>query len=225
MKTQYITSPSIADRVRSAASSSLLVRSALIATLAITVTVGGVLVGALVVAPVVARASQPGTTAQVTRTITAFSTAALSASRLIATRGADAVADTMASLPQPMTRYALAGLGLVAIIGAFSPRLLRRRTPMRSLTSADADAIGRSDLAEGVSGHSIKSTFGSKLLTPRSTPRVGSKRNQTPRAVEALAATGASAGDIAWKTGLPIDAVRLLLAISTATRQLQPPAA
>lgn len=59
----------------------------------------------------------------------------------------------------------------------------------------------------------------------RSPGRVASNRQRTPRAVEAMAATGASTPDIAWRTGLPIDAVQLLLAISSAPRQLQPPTA
>ena len=210
MKTQYIASPSMVDRVRNAAASSLLVRSALIATLGISVTVGGVLAGALVVAPIVTRASQQGTTSQVTRTIAAYGAAGLAASRHLATRGADVVASKVATLPQPMTRYALVGLGMRAMIGAISPRLLRRRTPMRSLATDAATVIESIDAPQ---------------LPPRSNGRIGSKRNQTPRAVEALAASGVSTTDIAWKTGLPIDAVQLLLAISTGTRRLQPPAA
>ena len=59
----------------------------------------------------------------------------------------------------------------------------------------------------------------------RSVGRVAGNRQRTPRAVEAMAATGASTPDIAWRTGLPIDAVQLLLAISSAPRQLQPPTA
>ena len=55
--------------------------------------------------------------------------------------------------------------------------------------------------------------------------RVSANRHRTPQAVEAMAANGASTTDIAWRTGLPIDAVQLLLAISSAPRQLQPPAA
>ena len=225
MKTQYMTSPTLIDRVRNAAASSLLVRSALIATLALSVTVGGVLAGALVVAPVVNRASQPGTTTQATRMIAAYGTAAFVGARELATRSADAVADTMASLPQPVTRYVLAGLGLLAVIGAVSPRLLRRRTAMRSLPGSDfADSSLAMANAPGLSSNS-GSAFLSSKLTPRSNGRIGGKRNQTPRAVEALAASGASTTDIAWKTGLPIDAVQLLLAISTGARQLQPPAA
>ena len=213
-----MTSPSLVDRVRSAAASSLLVRAALLATLAISVTVGGVLAGALVVAPVVARASEPGTASQASRTITAFGTSALAASRELFAKSADVVAGTIATLPQPMTRYVLAGLGVLAIVGAMAPRFLRRRTPVRSAT-------GASNLEfEGAFEDTSNTASSSPRLTPRSLAWTG-KRHQTPRAVEALAASGASATDIAWKTGLPIDAVQLLLAISSGARQLQPPAA
>jgi hypothetical protein len=48
---------------------------------------------------------------------------------------------------------------------------------------------------------------------PTITPR-GSKASRTPRAVAALAASGAAPTEIAWKTGLPVDAVAMLLEIS-----------
>ena len=50
-----------------------------------------------------------------------------------------------------------------------------------------------------------------------------SRNDRTPRAVQALAQQGAQPTEIAWRTGLPVDAVSLLLAMSTASRQLQPP--
>jgi hypothetical protein len=42
----------------------------------------------------------------------------------------------------------------------------------------------------------------------------GAKAARTPRAVAALAAAGAAPIEIAWKTGLPVDAVSMLLEIS-----------
>ena len=42
----------------------------------------------------------------------------------------------------------------------------------------------------------------------------GTKAARTPRAVAALAAAGAAPIEIAWKTGLPVDAVSMLLEIS-----------
>ncbi len=44
----------------------------------------------------------------------------------------------------------------------------------------------------------------------------GGKSSRTPRAVAALAAAGAAPTEIAWKTGLPVDAVSMLLEISGA---------
>ncbi len=54
---------------------------------------------------------------------------------------------------------------------------------------------------------------------------LGGKVDRTPRAVQALAAAGTAPTEISWRTGLPLDAVALLLAMSTASRQLQPPTA
>ncbi len=51
---------------------------------------------------------------------------------------------------------------------------------------------------------------------------LSAKGGRTPRAVHALAAAGAVPAEIAWKTGLPLDAVAMLLNLSGA-RQLQPP--
>ena len=122
----------------------------------------------------------------------------------------DARADLISTLPMPVTRYAPPALAIISIIGALSAVFMRRGTPQRTLVPIDD---GR------------QTTGSLTRLTPRSPSRVSGKRSKTPRAVEALAATGASPQDIAWRTGLPIDAVQLLLAISTAPRQLQPPTA
>ena len=52
-----------------------------------------------------------------------------------------------------------------------------------------------------------------QVPTPTITLR-GGKSPRTPRAVAALAAAGAAPTEIAWKTGLPVDAVSMLLEIS-----------
>jgi hypothetical protein len=44
--------------------------------------------------------------------------------------------------------------------------------------------------------------------------RLNGKTSRTPRAVQALAAAGAAPTEIAWKTGLPVDAVSMLLELS-----------
>ena len=52
--------------------------------------------------------------------------------------------------------------------------------------------------------------------------RTEGRPDRTPRAVQALAASGTSPSEISWRTGLSVDAIALLLAISTVPRQLQP---
>jgi hypothetical protein len=54
---------------------------------------------------------------------------------------------------------------------------------------------------------------------------LGGKIDRTPKHVQALAAAGTTLVEIARRTRLPVDAVSLLLSISTASRQLQPPTA
>ncbi|MBL0173480.1 MAG: hypothetical protein IPP90_22870 [Gemmatimonadaceae bacterium] len=201
----------VIERVRSAAAASMLIRSMLLGTLAIGVTAGGVMAGALVVAPVVARATRPDATAQVARLLGSVSSATMTVARIALEQVLEFKSDVRAALPVPVTRYAPPILAIVSIIGALSALFMRRTTPQRTLVPVTGDAPAAS--------------FSLSRLTPRSSARVGGKRHRTPRAVEALAATGASTTDIAWRTGLPIDAVQLLLAISSAPRQLQPPTA
>lgn len=45
------------------------------------------------------------------------------------------------------------------------------------------------------------------------TIKLAGRASKTPRAVQALAAAGAAPTEIAWKTGLPLDAVSMLLEI------------
>jgi hypothetical protein len=54
---------------------------------------------------------------------------------------------------------------------------------------------------------------------------LGGKVDRTPKHVHALAAAGTTLTEIARRTRLPVDAVSLLLSISAAPRQLQPPTA
>lgn len=62
---------------------------------------------------------------------------------------------------------------------------------------------------------------GRTVAAPSMTQR-GGRMSKTPRHVQALAAAGAAPAEIAWKTGLPVDAVAMLLNLSGA-RQLPPP--
>lgn len=199
----------LAERLRSRAATSVVWRSILLGTLGLTVTVAGVAAGALVVAPVVATVSTMNDTESLGETVmAATSSAARSAWRTL-----DATTNTvLADLPEPVARYALPTIAVVAITGALLALFLPPRVPASRIGSAMSYSLP-----------APKRTLA--RLTPLGSARVGGKNQRTPRAVEAMAASGASTTDIAWKTGLPIDAVNLLLAISTGPRQLQPPTA
>lgn len=188
-------------------SDSMIVRSLLVGGVAIGVTVGGVMAGALVVAPVVAKATSPQATSQFDQTVSAV----LSTSRAMWSVASDRVLSMSVELPAPVQQYGLAAVAMLSIVAALSVLMMRRRTPARSL-SVDG-AI--SEIPDS----------GKTRRTPHAGSRSVSKNHRTPRAVEALAASGASTSDIARRTGLPIDAIQLLLAISTGARQLQPPTA
>ena len=75
-------------------------------------------------------------------------------------------------------------------------------------------------------------TMGARKMATRETRRPtvpsitlrGDRVSKTPRHVRALAAAGAGPEEIAWKTGLPVDAVSMLLTMAVA-RQVPPPVA
>jgi hypothetical protein len=194
-------------RVQQAAARSPWLRAAMIAALGISVTIGGVLAGAMVVAPVVAKASRPESAAQLSRLInsaTAFAVEATERTRAISS-------SALANAPEPVARFALPGLALASILTALTALLVRRRSGGRGVSLIPATASAPRTTAP--------------RATTRPTARSSARDSRTPKAVEALAASGASTSDIAWRTGLPIDAVTLLLAISSGARQLQPPTA
>lgn len=195
-------SPTMMSRLRQATARSPWLRATMLGTLGISVTIGGVLAGAMVVAPVVAKASRPESTAQLSQFVesaTVFAAGALEQARAF-------TASALASAPEPVGRFALPGLALASILTALTVLLVRRRSTSRGVSLVPAAVAPRA-------------------ASPRTPARSGSRDSRTPKAVEALAASGASTSDIAWRTGLPIDAVNLLLAISSGSRQLQPPTA
>jgi hypothetical protein len=62
-----------------------------------------------------------------------------------------------------------------------------------------------------------------RVATPLSGYTTSPGGARTPNTVHAMAASGSNAIEIARQTRMPIDAVALLLAMSTISRQLQPP--
>jgi hypothetical protein len=91
----------------------------------------------------------------------------------------------------------LLGIGALAGIAAV---VLAARLVIRNLRNRPAKTTRQARQAR-------------QVPTPTITLR-GGKSSRTPRAVAALAAAGAAPTEIAWKTGLPVDAVSMLLEIS-----------
>ena len=170
-----------------------------IVALGIGVTVGGVAAGALVLQPAVAQATQP----EAGRMISGLmkTSAAAVHSMTTATRGV--VTSSGSTLLEPVRRLALPVLlGAIALAGFTLTGLSYFRSRQANRPSAS-------------------------ITRPKSSARSAAQlnTNRTPKAVQALADSGAEPSEIAWRTGLSLDAVAMLLFINPTSRQLQPPTA
>lgn len=114
-------------------------------------------------------------------------------------------------------------LGLV--VGAFlmSPTVSReqRFTAFAALGGAAGLVLlvdmGRRKMAGLMKRRGKRATLSAAHRTAATAPtiKLGGRSSRTPRAVQALAAAGAAPTEIAWKTGLPLDAVSMLLEIGS----------
>ena len=174
-------------------------QAAFIVALGIGVTVGGVAAGALVLQPAVAQATQPEAGRMISGLIKTSATAVHSMTT--ATR---AVISSLSSRwPEPVRRLALPVLlGAIALTGF----TLTGLSYVRSRRSIRPSALSARPLSGGKSGAKLNGS-------------------RTPQAVQALADSGAEPSEIAWRTGLSLDAVAMLLFINPTSRQLQPPTA
>ena len=184
----------ILQRLRVAARKSVVLRVVLVSLLALVVTTAGVVAGALVVAPVVAQADALGAGTALSARLETVTASTAGAARAAWGQVDRLTAEQLATLPDPVARYLLPSIAILSIVGAVLALLL----PSRARRVANA------------------------RTPPTNSTRLAPKKHRTPKAVEALAAAGASTADIAWKTGLPIDAVKLLLAISSGPRHVHP---
>ena len=222
---ELLAPPSMTSRalsaVRASAARSRVVRGVLWTALAASVTVGGVLAGALIVAPTVAKVSQPAVTSAwrstasvVWSTISGTTASALhQASQIAATRSRELSDAVAARSSEQVGRFAVPGLALLSLAAGLSLIVARRRASARTAVLSLVPTTSGSSAAAKVT-----------VRDSRSHSSRG-RDARTPQAIEALAASGASKSDIARRTGLPIDAVQLLLSISTGSRQLHPPTA
>lgn len=103
-------------------------------------------------------------------------------------------------------------IGAVVVSPAVSPE--QRLLGIASLFGIAAAVLAARLVLRGLRNRPTKTTRQARQApTPTITLR-GGKSSRTPRAVAALAAAGANPTEIAWKTGLPVDAVSMLLEIS-----------
>lgn len=169
-----------------------------LAALTLAVTAGGACIGALVVAPAIGNAPAPisldDVRAVAGRTIEA--TTALAVDRIAA--GAAVAGELAARLPAPVDRALLPAMAAMVLLAAAGWWWRQRRRGAATPRSGVVPLVA-------VAG------------------RAGRTPDRTPKAVRALAAAGAAPAEIAWRTGLPHDAVAMLL--SLAPRQVPPPAA
>ncbi len=176
---------------------------AFVLALAIGVTVGGVAAGTLVSTPVSGDAPPPTVSASVS---TVLSSSAIAMRNVTDHTMASATA-TWRALPQPARRLWIpALLGVLALTGFGSTgvSLFRRPPEMRQSLAS----VGVTPSAKGRTNRPLSRT-----------------QSRTPKAVQALADSGAEPSEIAWRTGLSLDAVAMLLSIGAGARQLRPPTA
>ncbi|MCO4099423.1 MAG: hypothetical protein HEQ38_08495 [Gemmatimonas sp.] len=124
-------------------------------------------------------------------------------------------------------QLAALGVGVTIIgliVGAFlmSPGVSREQRIIAFVALGGAAGlvllydVGVRALATFRKGRSRRATLsGVKRPTTAAAPsiKLAGRGGKTPRAVQALAAAGAAPAEIAWKTGLPLDAVSMLLEI------------
>lgn len=108
-------------------------------------------------------------------------------------------------------------LGLVTGAFIMSPAVTRGQRMLAVAGVAAAAALvalafGARRLMQAIGAHRARRSRTSAVAAP--VTRLNGKASRTPRAVQALAAAGAAPTEIAWKTGLPVDAVSMLLELS-----------
>jgi hypothetical protein len=215
------------------------------AGLALGVIVGGVVMGAMVVAPAVARArpvlqnvigqNQPNVAVapggELKTTAAESAVAVVSPFKpMAAAIKADAIVDAAEALanqsaapsgmasPRPDAQQMYKRL-LAAVAGI----------PARVWYVIDVSAVlllGGLLYARRRAGAPAKAEPVVQLVAAVASKGISGKSNRTPRAVVALAESGASAADIARRTRMPLDAVAMCLSMgSTGARQLRPPTA
>lgn len=214
--------------------------------LALAVTVGGVAIGAMVVAPAVARAkplllraiatnepNESGDALSVNASAVPISESAVAvvapfrpmASAIKAEAIVDA-AEALASQMAPVEAQT-ARVTVMQVLERFASKLSRIPGNVWAFVGSCALLVAAGMFymrRRAVAGTGVAAS--STLVATGSSKLVQGKSSRTPRAVVALAESGASATDIARRTRMPLDAVAMCLSMgSLGARQLRPPTA
>jgi hypothetical protein len=106
------------------------------------------------------------------------------------------------------------GLIIGAVVVSPAVSLERRLLGIGSLVGIAAVVLAARLVIRRLRTRPTKTTRKARQAPAPTISRRGDKSSRTPRAVAALAAAGAAPTEIAKKTGLPVDAVSMLLEIS-----------
>jgi hypothetical protein len=106
------------------------------------------------------------------------------------------------------------GLIVGAVVVSLNVSPAQRLLGIGSLVGIAAVVLAARLAIRGLRNRPTKATRQARQAPAPTITLRGGKSSRTPRAVAALAAAGAAPTEIAWKTGLPVDAVSMLLEIS-----------
>ncbi len=186
---------------------------AMTVALASGVTVAGVAAGALLIAPAVSKLGGTDGASATSFHLPALRLPVVHMPSLPALSMPTLSMPTLPALARftsPRTQAVLSRFAVPMLLTALSLLALGRLTSVRQL------------FTRGDRRHPMATFTPSSARARMRTP---ARPDRTPRAVEALAASGTAPSEISWRTGLPLDAVALLLSLATTQRQLQPPSA
>ncbi len=132
----------------------------------------------------------------------------------MSTKSATAMRETMQVLAIGVG-VTVIGLIIGAVVVSPTVSTKQRLVGIGSLLAIAAALFAGRMILRALRNRPTKTTRAARQ-TPAPTMNFGGKSSRTPRAVAALAAAGAAPTEIAWKTGLPVDAVSMLLQLSGA---------
>ena len=187
------------------------------------VTVLGVVGGAAWAAPaeVLPMAREAGAAiGGASRELAADASQWLSTARAALPEGGEIARRLADASPRTLAMLATGAAALLAALAALVVRVRATRAGVRT----ESATTPRSPLGRVPSGgmRAVRLPRSAASPIPTAPPRRRGKASPVPSQVHAMAARGSSPADIARATGLPVDAVSLLLSVALQERQVPP---